>query len=162
MRNITGTLEQELFDSSAYAYAILDGAAIDDLPGKLWEHNPQYKSLYRGNLAPDVAAVAPYLVRLERHHPFTVWLLENAPGQNWGIFTRSGADLQSVRRHLRRLLTVHDEEGRALLFRFYDPRVLAAYVHGCTDTGLAALFGPLDALVAQPDDEACRSAVAQK
>jgi hypothetical protein len=159
MSSIAERLEQELFSSDANAYAILDGAAIDDLPGILWELNPQYECLYRGDLPPDVAAVAPYLVRLERYHPFTLWLLNNAPGQNWGVFALSGSNLQSVRHHLRRLLTVHDEEGRALLFRFYDPRVLAAYLPTCTNADLAALFGPLSTLVVQPD-EVCRSVIA--
>jgi hypothetical protein len=137
-------LEEQLFGQDCQLYAILDGAAVDDLPGTLWDLAPAFECLYRGELTPDVAAVAPYLARLERHHPFTTWMLGLAvERQHCGIFVVSDAVLPALRQHFRRLLTVHGEDGEPMLFRFYDPRVLPAYLSTCTDDELSAFCGPV-------------------
>jgi hypothetical protein len=145
-------LEQELFRGTGKVYAVLDGAAIPDLPGKLWELEPKFECLYLGALEPDIAQVAPYLVCLEQHCLFTVWLLKNAPERNWGVFAVSSADLHEVRHHFRRMLTVHDERGRPMAFRFYDPRVFRMYLPTCTDSELTAIFGPVPIIVAESGD----------
>jgi len=152
MPDLAGSLKEELFGGDGHAYTILDGAAIPDLPGKLWELEPKFECLYRGELAPDMAAVAPYLVGLEREAAFTKWLLKNAPGANWGIFAKSEADLHKVRQHFRRFLMVHDERGRPLVFRFYDPRVLRVYLATCTPAELAEFMGPVQTILSESED----------
>ena len=53
------------------------------------------------------------------------------------------ADLPTLRRHFRRFLTVHNESGEPLVFRFYDLRVLAVYLTTCNAEELTAIFGPV-------------------
>src|SRR5690242_19385970 len=75
-------------------YAVLDGASIPELLEHLYgEVRPEFVSLYRGELTPDMAEVAPYLVQLKPGHPFTDWLLTEGWGKHWGIFALSSADL---------------------------------------------------------------------
>ena len=105
-------------------FAVLDGAAVPNLRTSLHIFQPEYECLYRGDLKPDMAQVAPYLVRLEPNSQFTDWVVVDGWGKHWGIFVRSAEDMPAVRRHLRRHLVVHDEDGRPLAFRYYDPRVL--------------------------------------
>ncbi len=128
-------------------YAVLDGAAVDateHLPTRLWELAPgAHECLYAGTLAPDMAAVAPYLVRLERDAPVSRWLLEQGWGRHWGIFLRAQVPAADLRRHLRRFLIVHDEARRPLHFRYYDPRVLPAYLGSCTTAERRAFVGPV-------------------
>jgi len=69
-------------------FAILDGASAPGLLKQLYEHEPEYCCLYRGELEPDLAQVAPYLVKLVKDHPFTYWLLGKGWGDSWGIFVR--------------------------------------------------------------------------
>lgn len=135
-------IEKFLFDERARAYVILDGAAVPDLPLKIYEMQPHSVCLYRGELEPDIAEVAPYLVELFPDTTFTDWLLsEGLGGKNRGIFARSPFSLTEVRKHFRKFLTVYDEAGNPLLFRYYDPRVLVKFLPTCDKENLDALFG---------------------
>lgn len=144
MKNIVQQLTRHLFaDEHARVFAVLDGAMIPGLLPKLHEQRPEYECLYRGELAPDLAEVAPYLVQLEPASGFTSWLLEHGWGNNWGVFATSAADLRAMRRHFRTFLIVHDEEGKPLYFRFYDPRVLRVYLPTCNSDELKTFLGPV-------------------
>src|SRR5262245_523205 len=96
----TQALEKHLFsEREAEVYAILDGASVQDLLDRLYEDKPEYECLYRGELKPDLAEVAPYLVRLEYKTKFCDWVLQQGWGRHWGIFVVSYADLRVLRRH---------------------------------------------------------------
>ncbi|MGI9067368.1 MAG: DUF4123 domain-containing protein [Pyrinomonadaceae bacterium] len=129
---------------SANVFAVLDGAAIPNLLDELYQLQSEFVCLYRGELEPDIAHVAPYLVQLDDESDFTEWLLEEGWGKHWGIFAQSDADLRTMRRHLRSLLTVYDAEGKPMLFRYYDPRVLRSYLPTCDAGELQTVFGPVD------------------
>ncbi|MBL8253486.1 MAG: DUF4123 domain-containing protein, partial [Candidatus Competibacter sp.] len=62
-------------DASTRVYAVLDGAAVLDLPEKFREYQVDPVCLYRGELTPALAKVAPYQITLERESPVTHWLL---------------------------------------------------------------------------------------
>jgi len=126
-----------------HTFAILDGAAIPDLLERLYGERPEFICLYRGELQPDIAEVAPYLVRLEPEAPFTDWVLERGWGNHWGIFALARESLRAMRTHFRRFLMVKDEEGARLHFRYYDPRVLRVYLPTCDAEETTALFGPV-------------------
>ena len=133
-------------------FAILDGASIPELRTTLHQLQPPHVCLYRGELEPDIAQVAPYLVELEPDSDFTDQVVLDGWGKHWGIFLRSTADLNAVRRHLRGLLIVNDPEARPMLFRYYDPRVLRKFLPTCDDEQLAAFFGPIDSYLLESDD----------
>jgi hypothetical protein len=138
-------------DEEASVYAVLDGASIKGLLAQFDEHQPERVCLYRGELAPDMAHVAPYLVKLEDESPFADWVLGKGWGEHWGIFAVSGADLAAMRRHFRSFLTVHDPTGKPLLFRYYDPRVLRVFLPTCNADELGKLFGPVTAYVMEDE-----------
>jgi hypothetical protein len=56
-----------------------------------------------------------------------------------------------MRQHLRRLLTVYDEKGKPLLFRFYDPRVMRVYLPTCNSEELTAIFGPVASYILEDE-----------
>ena len=134
-----------LFDlRDTFVYAVLDGARVgEDLLPKLTEGDVEHACLYRGELAPDLAACAPYLVRIEKSGDFLAWLLKSGWGKDWGIFLASGADMALMRRHLRRFLIVASPEGKRLYFRYYDPRVLRVYLPTCSPVEARHVFGPI-------------------
>lgn len=140
-----------LFRSDKYTYAVLDGAAMDDLPVKLYEMDAPNVCLYRGELPDDLVYAAPYLVHLFPEHEFTKWLLSECWGKNWGIFAQSGMTMVSMRTHFRSLLTVYDESGKPLLFRFYDPRVFLNYLPTCNGGELQTLFKKVSYYFAETD-----------
>jgi hypothetical protein len=146
-------LHQYLFpDDEINVFAVLDGASVPDLLAQLHEHQPDHVCLYRGELEPGLAEAAPYLIQLKPNFEFSNWLIENGQGKHWGIFAQSYADLRTLRRHFRSFLTVHDERGRPLLFRYYDPRVMRKYLPTCNAKELALVFGSVESYLVEDED----------
>src|SRR5262245_13928828 len=95
-------LHQLLFSQEDIStYAVLDGASVPDLLPKLSEAKEECACLYRGELEPDMAEVAPYLVKLRAESPFTDWVLSEGWGNHWGIFALTQVGLEALRRHFR-------------------------------------------------------------
>jgi len=153
MAGTNQAVHQRLFaDDTLSVYSVLDGASVPNLRQKIFEDDPARECLYRGELQPDMAEVAPYLIRLQINTPFMDWVLQTGWGKHWGIFALSNSDLRSLRRHFRTLLTVHDPTGKPMLFRYYDPRVLRVYLPTCNAEELATIFGPIDSYLLEDED----------
>jgi Domain of unknown function (DUF4123) len=152
MKNQSEWIEQEIFREGLATFAVLDGASVPGLLDKLAQWQPQFECLYRGELEPAVAAVAPYLVEMETGTEFADWVISGGWGKHWGIFAIVEAGLRDMRQHLRRFITVHDESGKPLLFRYYDPRVLRVYLPTCNAAELAEIFGPVACYVAEGEE----------
>ncbi len=63
---------------------------------------------------------------IERSRPN--WIVENLWEDPWGIFAVAPTNLEALRKHFRRFLKVEDPDGKEMLFRFYDPRVLPTFL----------------------------------
>jgi hypothetical protein len=113
---------------------------------------PEFVCLYRGELAPDLAQVAPYLVQLAPQADFTNWVLTQGWGKHWGVFAATAGDLAAMRGHLRRFLMVYDPKGKPVYFRFYDPRVLRVFLPTCNGEQLAEFFGPVTSFVMEGEE----------
>lgn len=142
-------LHVKIFQEGTNTFAILDGASVPGLQAKLRQWKPEHECLYRGELKPDLAEAAPYLVQLSLGADITNWICSEGWGKHWGVFAITGAPLMAARQHFRRLLTVHDESGKPLLFRFYDPRVLNVYLPTCTAEELSSIFGPVSTYISE-------------
>jgi hypothetical protein len=152
---VTELLVKYLFSQPATnTYAVLDGASVEQLPQILWEHEPENICLYRGELEPDMAAVAPYLVKLEYDHPFTKLVCEKGWGNHWGIFavTPAEVDIRALRQHFRKFLMVYNPDGKLVYFRYYDPRVLRIYLPTCNIEEIKIVFGRIDFYVLEDED----------
>lgn len=152
---VTGLLVKYLFSQTATnVYAVLDGASVEQLPQLLWEHEPDNVCLYRGELEPDIAAVAPYLVKLEYDHPFTKLVCDKGWGNHWGIFaiTSAEVDIRALRQHFRKFLMVYTPDGKLTYFRYYDPRVLRAYLPTCNSEEMKIVFGRIKFYVLEDED----------
>jgi hypothetical protein len=150
----TSSLRQWLFGApeGQAVLAVIDGASIPGLRQQMSQLAARAVCLLPGELSAELQDAAPYLVRLEAEGQFTTWLLEAGWGRHWGIYLTSGANERALRQHLRSLLTVYGPDGRPLFFRFYDPRVLRAYLRTCVSDELDAVFGPVDRLLLEGED----------
>ena len=144
-------VNQHLFSPVTRSYAVLDGASISGLPMKLYEMQPPRYCLFTGELEPDMAEGAPYLVRLYPKTPFTDWVLKECWGNHWGIFIQSRKPLQKLRNHFRSLINVYDEEGSPMIFRFYDPRVISVFLPTCQPDEINTFFGDVEAYFAETE-----------
>jgi hypothetical protein len=152
MKDKLESIQAKIFREEFATFAVLDGASVPILLDKLAQWQPEYECLYRGEIKPDLAQVAPYLVRIEPETEFAQWVLSEGWGKHWGIFAIVEAGLRDMRQHFRRFLTVHDESGKPLLFRYYDPRVLRVYLPTCNAAELAEIFGPVACYVAEGEE----------
>lgn len=124
-------------------YAVLDGARDERIYRAVYDSRLEYECLFAGEISYDLAQAAPYLVHLDPRASFTRWLLEEGWGKSFGVFAWTRADIETMRRHCRRLLQVKDEGGRKLFFRYYDPRVLRLYLPTCTVAEAREVLGPV-------------------
>ncbi len=148
-------VRQQLFAvPETTVYAILDGASVPELPQNLTRFSVAAECLFRGELEPDMAQVAPYLAVVPFDHPFTDWLLQEGWGQHWGVFAISRANLRTLRMHLRTFLKVYGPDLKPLYFRYYDPRVLRVYLPTCNDQELQTVFGPVLRYLLEDEDPA--------
>jgi len=132
-------------------YAIVDAAQDPRIAGWLAATGLEQACLFAGTLSPALRAVSPHLVHLAPDVGFTRSLFESGWGRNWFVLCIAppSVSLAQLRRHCRTLLRVRDERDRKFLFRFYDPRVLRAYLPTCTSEELDLCFGPVGTLACE-------------
>ena len=121
-------------------YALLDCArdpSIYDLVGRSYREK---SCLFAGKLDLELERAAPFLLELQAGDNVTDEILLRGWDAAWGILIRSEASFRGLRRHLRTFLRVRTEAGKFLLFRYYDPRVLNAYLPTCTAGELGQIF----------------------
>lgn len=136
-------------------YSVLDGARDPRIYPMLLDSGMPHKCLYAGDLSEELLAVAPHIVKLTPKSPFTQSLIQKSWGKSWGIYVTVArpAMLEDVRKTMRRYLKVMDDEGRQLLFRFYDPRVLRSYMPTCTAEQLPKIFGPILEFIVEAENQ---------
>lgn len=152
---VVEALQRHLYaDERQSAYAVLDGASIPILLDLLNEHEPEYTCLFSGKLDPEVEQTAPYLVRLLPESKFSNQVLEHGWGNHWGIFATvpNEQPFIAVRKHFRTFLRVRSPEGKPLLFRYYDPRVLRVFLPTCNEEETGKLFGPVTSYLMEGED----------
>lgn len=123
-------------------YVVIDAAQDATAIKRAAESGVVVQSLYEGQLGAELSSVAPHLAAIDLKSEFTKWFTENW-SRNCGIIIQSAAPHADVRRHLRKFLTVKDEAGKQYRFRFYDPRVMRAFLPACVPEEVAEFFGPI-------------------
>ena len=141
-----------LTDEEEQVCALLDGASVPQLLERMSaDPSLEVECLLRGSLGPEMAEVAPYLVRLEPGTEFTNWVVETGWGRHWGTFVTSRQGFRKLRDHLRALTLIYRRDGVPLYFRYYDPRVLRMFLPTCSPQQLKQMFGPVDAFLAESE-----------
>ena len=144
------TLSRQLWpDAECATFAVLDGAGIPDLLDRLYDAPAlEFACLFEGDIAADVAEVAPYLVRILPGSGLGDWSLAGW-GECRGIFAQGPATLElpALRRHFRKLAMAYETDLTPRLFRFYDPRVLRCQLAECGAGDLQKFFGPVQRFV---------------
>jgi len=135
-------------------YAVLDAARDSRILVLLRESVDEARSLYEGVKGEALADVAPYLCAFRPGSGLLERLVAEGWGHAFGIFVESGASFKEVRRHFRRFLMVtEDATGARMYFRFYDPRVLRAFLPLATVRQRDILFADVvDAFLCEDED----------
>ena len=118
-------------------YAVVDAALIANLDLRLQGRAPASACLFDGDAAENLGAVAPWLIELADEDEITRSLFTRGPSDQWlwdsgaAIFLRSDLGMDGVRRCLRKLTQVREEDAGAavhwMFLRFWNP-VFARYL----------------------------------
>lgn len=129
-------------------HLLLDGARDPAISSQIRFGKLQYECLFGEPLSPRLRAAAPYLVHLSAGSPQTCALLERVSHDPCGVFLTAPPTVSTVqlRRHLKKLLWVRVANAQLRYFRYYDPRVLSAYLPTCTEREWLRFMGPIDHL----------------
>jgi hypothetical protein len=111
---------------------------LDALPGA------RAVSLFDGTEHEPYTAVAPRLIHLDARSVETL-LFWSVP--YWGVMLVAEGGLEQVRLHLREILFAILPDTRRYLFRFYDPRVLAAFLPICSRDDALEFFGDVTTFI---------------
>ncbi len=127
-------------------YAVLDATGYQNLLASLGTSGLPFESLFSGEDAIMLSGEAPYVVALDPARPRAVRdVIQKAANHHAGFVAQSDASLDDLRRHFAGQLHVTINEGQDMaLFRFYDTRILLAFLGTLTGSEVAAFWGPVD------------------
>jgi hypothetical protein len=134
-------------------WAIVDCARDRSIYWPLVNSYLPFSCLFAGALPEIVEAVAPHLVRVDPDDAFARRLFDGW-GNSLCVYLEYDGSIEELRHHLRTILTVEDAAGNRVLFRYYDPRVLRAYLPTCHAEELRTVFGPVKAFWMEARDPA--------
>ncbi|WP_096087036.1 DUF4123 domain-containing protein [Agaribacterium haliotis] len=148
-------LWQPLADGSVpKVFAIIDCARDKRLEPLINNSGLKHECLYEGKLNYALKRAAPHIVQLTSDSLFTETLLSEGWGQAWGIYYLCKPDvtLSQLRNGCRRISKVKSPEGKTLVFRYYDPRVLRTVVPTCDVQQRSAIMGPACSIMVENKD----------
>lgn len=125
-------------------WAIIGACDEPKVPPKIYEVGEERAvCLYRGEAEAEYSDIAPFLAHVDDF--LLAWIIENLWTKPWGIFAITRGELNKLRTHFRKFLIVKDPDGEEMYFRYYDPRILKAFLPACNDDELHKFFGPFEA-----------------
>lgn len=133
-------------------FAVLDAARGDEVVRALQTSVDEVDCLFDDGRRETRADGAPYAVRFRPESHLLDRLFAAGHGRSWGIFAAFGGSLAELCAHLRRFLMVtRAEDEQPLYFRFYDPRVLRAFLPVATPRQVSLFFGDIQRLYAETE-----------
>ena len=147
VQKVTQQLWFEPMPPGVEVFALVDAARNERIFPAVSGCKLESECLYIGDIPFELKQVAPYLVQLQKDDPFTAALITDGWEDHWGIYMWAPAKLHDLQQHFRKFLTVTDEMGKQLVFRYYDPRVFRAYLPTCNAEELDQMFGPVQEFI---------------
>ncbi len=133
-------------------YVLLDAAQDPQILAFLGRNQTEWRSLYEGQSAYQLAAQAPYLSTVPGERDWVAELLRKYWGRGCVTFVSCDLPIDDMRKHFRRFLYVQNAAGEQLYFRFYDPRILRAFLPTCTPDQLAEFLGAIRQFIVEGDE----------
>ena len=138
-------------------YAIFDGARRSpDVYEAIQASRLPAEPLIGKQIATALLRVSPWLVELPRQSAHPRGLLERFYGQSACVFFCAPAELPMSRLalQLKRIVRVQVEGGDRYLFRYFDPRVLRAFLPTCSGSQWEQIRGAIEVFFAESEDPA--------
>lgn len=132
-------------ESTSRHYLLLDGAQIDELMPTLYllEPEPEFYQLYDGTRYSELAEAGPVLVATRESSALSYHFKQYWSGTA-GVSLEARVPADDLIQHLRSMVHVSVSGGAVVLFRFYDPRILALWLVDMSEPRLSEVLGPVD------------------
>jgi pSer/pThr/pTyr-binding forkhead associated (FHA) protein len=147
-RAIVGYLE----GLRAPLYGLLSAPAEERIPKVLMGFGETFQAIDEER-GPDSPLPNVHLVQFQEKSQ----LLSRLVHQRWGtrtvIFFDSIHPFMEVRKHVRQLSLLHTEDGRSLVLRFWDAKLLEVILNEMSKSELGAFFGPIRSFVIEGGGE---------
>ncbi len=134
-------------------FVVIDAARVYAGVGFASLLSPANESLFEEPERKNFNNVDPCVLECDLCGQVVELLLAPDKEGEFGILIEGPIRCHEVRRHLRRFLFVRGAcDTDKVLFQYYNPRVLRAFLHGCTESQLLDFFGPISAFHCQADE----------
>jgi hypothetical protein len=145
----------------AALFAVIDAAREGTMAASLLESSSlRHQRLFDGETADPSNGHIPILVELGQAgsagvgadtQVFLETLLRSGWGKSCGVFCTSQSPFEALFSHFRSFLLLSAPEQPPLYFRFYDPRVLRAFLPTCEPQELRVIFGPVTSYLVESE-----------
>jgi hypothetical protein len=134
-----------------YHYLILD-CSLPEMRHHWYLHSKYANSeelLYADTRFSSILEISPLIAPTDLNDPFLHWLYANREikSHNWGCLLHSSAKTADIAAHFRSWITVRDDVGQEVFFRFYDPDILPCFAAALQGEERQQFFGPVNAFV---------------
>lgn len=133
-------------------YFLADGARMNININKFNDFGAFPYSVFAGTDDALIADVGPFVINVDGNDLCKRWIIKESYGFSWGVYFLSEDIFDKIMIHLQSLVTVIDEDGKELYFRYYDPRVLRFFLPTCDSEQLKEFFGPIDYFLCEDED----------
>ncbi len=129
-------------DGNEWLYMIIDAAQDERIFSALKKSSHTRCCLFNEDeVSIAVKSVAPFLVKIKSIDDFIMWCLEEGLHRNWMIFfTSAEIHVSELKLHFKRFFVAHTPDGKQYFFRYYDPRILPAFLTANDQRGRADFF----------------------
>ncbi len=134
-----------LYREGEAVYAVLDAIRDARIPAFLDASGEKYARVDDENPA------SPYLVLVPGRSRLLDVLVKDGWNHGWGFYFSASLEFENALWHWRTFVTLHNRNGQAVTFRFWDPRVLRAVVPAMTAGEAAGFFGLISRFVVEGD-----------
>lgn len=134
-----------LYREGESVYAVLDAIRDARIPAFLDASGEKYARVDDENPA------SPFLVLLPARSRLLDVLVKDGWNHAWGFYFAAALEFENALWHWRTFVTLHNRNGQAVTFRFWDPRVLRAVVPAMTPGEAAGFFGLISRFVVEGD-----------
>lgn len=122
-------------------FGIFDSARNVDFIKNLVPGDVKYRSLFQGTMFEQSSVLSGYLVECKKESPLFRWMTTKAWSKGCCIYLTSMSSFDELFSHFQKFNRVRMENDKVVLFRYYDPEVLRAWLPGCSRIELDTFYG---------------------
>jgi hypothetical protein len=146
----SSTQADTTLSTAPFRYAVIDLASATEIRPLIARLRPSAaEPLFARTFAQELLDVGPWVVRLSKAPEVESMLANMSFDIPWGYYVHTTVDIISLRQSLRRFnLARIPDSSKAVLFRYWDPRVMRVFLDVASREQRKRLFEWIDRIEA--------------